>query len=162
MTDPRSMSEDVCTIADLRNPASRFIFQGGSTFANSLADEIETLRQRVKELETYICNDVRDLKIDLAALKAGQGEPFAYSMSAENAAKYPAMLAAPKAPIDLHTQGIYAVLDAEGVPVTGTMAASGYSARAQFVREMSMFWSKAVEQGYRVVALAAIRDTIDT
>lgn len=37
---------------------------------HSAAYEIETLRQRVKELETYICNDVRDLKIDLSTERA--------------------------------------------------------------------------------------------
>lgn len=54
---------------------------------------------------------------------------------------------------DLHTQGIYAVLDAQGVPVPGTLATTGYSALSQLVREKNIFWSKAVEQGYRVVEL---------
>lgn len=54
---------------------------------------------------------------------------------------------------DLHTPGIYVVLDADGAPVPGTLATTGYSARSTFIREKNMLWSKAQAEGYRVVEL---------
>ena len=58
---------------------------------------------------------------------------------------------------DLHEHGIYVVVDDQGVPVPDTLATTGYSARAQFVRARNMFWSKAQLEGYRLVKLEPVR-----
>lgn len=57
---------------------------------------------------------------------------------------------------DLHTPGIYVVLDADGAPVLETVDTTGYSARATFVREKNLLWSKAQEQGYHIVELRPV------
>jgi hypothetical protein len=47
------------------NPTS-----GYSRVMREAADKIETLRAEVRKLEDYVCNDVRDLQINLAASQA--------------------------------------------------------------------------------------------
>lgn len=54
---------------------------------------------------------------------------------------------------DIHTQGLWTVLNPEGQPVDGTLATTGYSARAEMTRCGNLHWSKRVEQGYTLVSL---------
>lgn len=60
------------------------------------------------------------------------------------------------AALDLHTPGIYVVLDTDGAPVLETLALTGYSARATFIREKNMLWSRAQEQGFRLAELRPV------
>lgn len=55
--------------------------------------------------------------------------------------------------MDLHTKGIYAVLDPSGQPLFDTISETGYSARAEFCRTYNSLWSKADAFGYRIAEL---------
>ena len=55
--------------------------------------------------------------------------------------------------MDLHTQGIYCVLDPSGAPLLDTVESTGCSARATFCRTHNRRWSEAWAAGHRIARL---------
>lgn len=58
--------------------------------------------------------------------------------------------------MDLHTQGIYCVLDPDGAPLLDTVESTGYSARATFCRTYNKRWSTAQAAGYLIARLDVV------
>ena len=56
-----------------------------------------------------------------------------------------------KAADALHEKGLFAVLGPDGEPVT--IGSTGWSARAEFLRQQRANWTKATEKGFRLVKL---------
>ncbi len=57
---------------------------------------------------------------------------------------------------DLHTQGLFIVIDPDGQPVFSTAASTAYSARATYVRGSNRPWRVAAEAGCKIVRLKIV------
>jgi hypothetical protein len=61
---------------------------------------------------------------------------------------------------DMHRQGVFAVVGPDDRPVMDTFDTTGYAARATFIREHHMIWSRAEKEGYYVAEFAAVARSV--
>jgi hypothetical protein len=54
---------------------------------------------------------------------------------------------------DWHRKGLFIMVDPQGEYLMATLCDTAYSTRAEFVRNANRPWSRAVQEGYRVVEL---------